>query len=377
MKKFLALLSILICFPVLAGVIVTTPATQSNVFNGPVQMSGSFTIQGNLFSLNNNGELMLTATNAGLNVIVAMNTNPNGYTGFTGRSNLGIEHFTLGWGNMVGGHFGQLTYLECSDLSTVSGTTQNQFSLVQTSARPNADAGRGGYSNERITIGSDLGDISLTSFDLVDASNTTYVFGAQGMTMIQTGTGTSIGKLIGTDPATGIHFRDTVDFGSSVNKMIYASYGDTFATGGGHIFTVGGPFPGSQTVRMQLSTDVAMIDAAGDGNASIFLRESGSNHNDYYSFGGTSAAGMGHRFYTGGAKASQTLRMKISDDMTTNFGGVTTTGFTHTQGFGITAPAVPSTSSSAGGAGDIAWDANFIYVCVATNTWKRVAIATW
>jgi hypothetical protein len=23
------------------------------------------------------------------------------------------------------------------------------------------------------------------------------------------------------------------------------------------------------------------------------------------------------------------------------------------------------------------WDADYIYVCTATNTWKRVAIATW
>jgi hypothetical protein len=27
--------------------------------------------------------------------------------------------------------------------------------------------------------------------------------------------------------------------------------------------------------------------------------------------------------------------------------------------------------------GTICWDANYIYVCVATDTWKRVAIATW
>ena len=37
----------------------------------------------------------------------------------------------------------------------------------------------------------------------------------------------------------------------------------------------------------------------------------------------------------------------------------------------------PSSASDAGVAGTIQWDANFIYVCVATNTWKRVAIATW
>lgn len=40
-------------------------------------------------------------------------------------------------------------------------------------------------------------------------------------------------------------------------------------------------------------------------------------------------------------------------------------------------PGTPSTASSPGNAGDIAWDSDYIYVCVDTNTWKRSAIATW
>lgn len=37
----------------------------------------------------------------------------------------------------------------------------------------------------------------------------------------------------------------------------------------------------------------------------------------------------------------------------------------------------PSSSSATGVAGTIEWDANFIYVCTATNTWKRVALTTF
>ncbi len=37
----------------------------------------------------------------------------------------------------------------------------------------------------------------------------------------------------------------------------------------------------------------------------------------------------------------------------------------------------PATADAAGNAGDICWDAGFLYVCVATDTWKKVAIATW
>ena len=37
----------------------------------------------------------------------------------------------------------------------------------------------------------------------------------------------------------------------------------------------------------------------------------------------------------------------------------------------------PATAGAAGNAGNICWDANYIYICVDTNTWKRVGIATW
>jgi len=37
----------------------------------------------------------------------------------------------------------------------------------------------------------------------------------------------------------------------------------------------------------------------------------------------------------------------------------------------------PATATSTGTAGDIAYDADYIYVCVATDTWKRSALSTW
>ncbi|MCC0012895.1 MAG: DUF2793 domain-containing protein [Rhodobiaceae bacterium] len=37
----------------------------------------------------------------------------------------------------------------------------------------------------------------------------------------------------------------------------------------------------------------------------------------------------------------------------------------------------PASASDTGNQGDIAWDSSYIYVCVATNTWKRAALATW
>jgi hypothetical protein len=39
--------------------------------------------------------------------------------------------------------------------------------------------------------------------------------------------------------------------------------------------------------------------------------------------------------------------------------------------------AVPATATSAGVAGQRAYDASYVYVCTATNTWKRAALSTW
>lgn len=39
--------------------------------------------------------------------------------------------------------------------------------------------------------------------------------------------------------------------------------------------------------------------------------------------------------------------------------------------------APPATASSAGKAGTVAYDSDYLYVCVALDTWKRVLLETW
>jgi len=38
---------------------------------------------------------------------------------------------------------------------------------------------------------------------------------------------------------------------------------------------------------------------------------------------------------------------------------------------------VPASASATGTAGQIAYNADYFYVCVATDTWKRAALSTW
>ncbi len=37
----------------------------------------------------------------------------------------------------------------------------------------------------------------------------------------------------------------------------------------------------------------------------------------------------------------------------------------------------PASATAAGVAGQLAYDATHLYVCISTNVWVRVAIATW
>jgi hypothetical protein len=39
--------------------------------------------------------------------------------------------------------------------------------------------------------------------------------------------------------------------------------------------------------------------------------------------------------------------------------------------------AVPASPSDNGNAGDVAYDSDYFYVAVASNTWKRVLLSTW
>lgn len=40
-------------------------------------------------------------------------------------------------------------------------------------------------------------------------------------------------------------------------------------------------------------------------------------------------------------------------------------------------PNTPASALDIGDKGNICWDSNYVYVCVATNTWKRAALSSW
>lgn len=70
------------------------------------------------------------------------------------------------------------------------------------------------------------------------------------------------------------------------------------------------------------------------------------------------------KLMAGGATAAEVARVSST-------GNITVTGNT----LKLTTSKTPASSSDTGTAGEICWDASYLYICTATNTWTRVALA--
>ena len=89
----------------------------------------------------------------------------------------------------------------------------------------------------------------------------------------------------------------------------------------------------------------------------------------------------GKLYFSDGADYAQ--EMFLTGDVFTFNRGLSATSLavtgtsTLTGGLVLPTSTTPASASASGVTGTVCWDASFIYVCTATNTWKRVAIATW
>lgn len=67
----------------------------------------------------------------------------------------------------------------------------------------------------------------------------------------------------------------------------------------------------------------------------------------------------------------------LLDDIGSRANGIDLSAATYTGAPLIAPLTTPASSAAAGKAGSILWDAGFIYICTATNVWKRAALATF
>lgn len=72
-------------------------------------------------------------------------------------------------------------------------------------------------------------------------------------------------------------------------------------------------------------------------------------------------------------------RLRLTADGRLGLGTTTPTGVLDVADnkLRVRSAQTPASATAAGNQGEIAWDANFVYVCTATNTWRRAALSTW
>lgn len=130
-----------------------------------------------------------------------------------------------------------------------------------------------------------------------------------------------------------------------------------------------------------------------------FITENAYHNGTNWKYRAAGAAGVfyfnngeGHfRFFTSGAaganlpNSGNSTQFKVHNNGTVALGGTMNAIVGDYTSAGLVADSTgirilggtPASAAAAGVAGSIRWDADYIYVCTATNTWKRAAIATW
>ena len=118
------------------------------------------------------------------------------------------------------------------------------------------------------------------------------------------------------------------------------------------------------------TADGAVFDVDGSSNLRLFPAVSNAS---------TLIGSLGTPGGTVQLFTAQTERMRIDSSGNVGIGTSSPTALldVNTDTVRVRTAKTPASQTAAGNAGDICWDSNYIYVCVATNTWKRVAIAGW
>ena len=159
----------------------------------------------------------------------------------------------------------------------------------------------------------------------------------------------------------GAKVLDIATTGLSVTGALSAT-GDVTASGGNLLLSSGGTIP----LRISGATtgsSVARIQNTG-GDA-IFGQESSAGNALIIGCSAYDTIIRGPSGLAFSANAGSAMQMRLSS------AGLAVTGDVSVS------TKTPASAAAAGVAGTITWDANYLYVCTATNTWKRVAIATW
>jgi hypothetical protein len=322
---------------------------------------------------------------------------PSTYT-----TNLGIEKITTGdqaglWGATTNTNFDIID-------QAVNGIVAATLSSAGSSSSPNTlDIANGSTSDGRnkfieLTDGGDLGATAYVQLTPNDAEKIVFVrnslSGGRAVIIFQgtysasndfelangkdavlkfngAGTGATVTQVFVDLVATNVTANLTGDVTGNVTGNVTGAV--TGNVSGNLTGNVTGDVTGNVTGNITSSgtSSFSNIDANGGAVDGVVI---GAN---------SAAAGTFTNLTVSGTSTLTTVDINAGDIDGTNIGAATpgagtfsalaTTG----DNIRIDTTQTPASSSASGTAGEIAWDTSYIYVCVATNTWKRVALSTF
>lgn len=180
-------------------------------------------------------------------------------------------------------------------------------------------------------------------------------------TVTPTGSDLVIGTDMSTTPISTKTF--TID---SINSLAYDAFPFVFnTTSKTGIQSTGNTASGDQSTAMSMSSVAFGYASTSIGHFNV--SNTGDNPTSY------DATNTAFSIGNGTAEAARSDAFKVLFNGTTTIAGSVTS-----ESLNVTAlNAVPASATAAGTLGSIRFTADYIYICVATNTWKRVYVQTF
>ena len=350
-----------------AATLTTARTLWGQSFNGSAAVSGNLTAVGNITGT---GAISLT-TAAATNLSLTSGTTGSVTldSGTTGAINIGTgaNTKTITLGSSTGTVQLPTAVTKVGQTSLVQGGAVNI--TLPTSAGTLVGSGDTGTVTSTMLLDGTILNADVNASAAIAGTKISPDFGAQNV--ITTGTGTAATFISGAGTATANGIQ--VGTGTTYKPGIYSPGADQLAisTGGtGRVFVTSAGNVGIGTTSPSYTLDtrgsIASTSAGGIQTVLSFASDGivGTISNHSLAFFANSAE-----------------RARIDTSGRLLVGGSPDSGGALLQVFGdrirIGTAKTPASASATGTAGEICWDASYIYVCTATNTWKRTAIATW
>jgi hypothetical protein len=225
---------------------------------------------------------------------------------------------------------------------------------------------------ERVLINGNVANLTITVPQVI--TDVSFVGGANVTESFAAGNNFTIEVGAASNAWTNVQITET---GSAANAWTNSQIAATGLAANAYalsISTSSGSTSTSYTIEVGTASNnyTNTIGISVGAGANVYAREVGTAGNNYMITTGVSI-GAGANVYTNilGAAANNWANSKISNTSVTVAGGLKMTDIHLLSN--ITVPL----STTTGNVSQISWDGNYLYVCVATNQWKRTSILSW